>query len=173
MRHIIDNSGLGSVLITTRDFNVAREIASSTFQIQPFNIIDGAQLLLGVVGQTKTSPEALQSAENISTILGGLPLALTQIGRFIAQRKMPIQNFLSLYERHQSRVDSQRNAHDDYEHTIDTVWKISLDTLKGNTERFHKLLAFLEPDSISKQILVQGADLIDGEEFGFLKDELE
>lgn len=170
---MIPNTGVGSVLVTTRDFNIARELAHSTFQLQPFNTEEGARLLLRVVGFNSTEAAVSQSAREISQALGGLPLALTQIGRFIAQRKLPIAKFLPLYERNQSRVDAHQTTHDDYEHTLSTVWQLSLDGLEGNAELLQKILAFFEPDSISEKVLAQGSRFTEINTFEFLSDELE
>lgn len=173
VRLAMPDADRGSILLTTRDPNLARELADSTLPISPLDTSEGAQLLLRIVGQDSKLDTLLETAKDISAALGGLPLALAQIGRFIAQRKLPIQGFLALYERHRGRVDKHRDVNDDYGHTLSTVWQMSLDSLQGPAETLQKLLAFFEPDSIPEVILAEGSGLSQNKTFDFLNDEME
>jgi hypothetical protein len=83
-------------------------------------------MLLKAVGIENSSPSDKEHAVAISRAFGGLPLALTQIGRFITQRKLSLQDFLPLYERYSSRIDARKAPGSDYEHTLSTVWMFLL-----------------------------------------------
>ncbi|KAL9078490.1 MAG: hypothetical protein Q9157_002578 [Trypethelium eluteriae] len=163
----------GSVLLTTRDFNAAHAPATSGLHVQPFDYILGSQLLLDIIGLDVNVESNRLKAEEIARTLGGLPLALNQIGGFITQRKMPLQDFLPLYERNAPRIDSRKTGLSDYDHTLSTVWEMSLTRLSGDSVELLQLMAFLEPDSIHEEILVEGSKNSGESQFQFMQDEME
>jgi hypothetical protein len=162
----------GSVLLTTRDFSVATTLVAKHIPVDVLGEEDGSKMLLKALGHDHISPEDEQHASAISKNFGGLPLALTQIGGFIKQRKMSLKEFLPLYERHSAKIDARKIPGSDYEHTLNTVWDVSLKKLTENSTRLLNLLSFFDPDGISEDILLQGSQDID-DEFSFLSDEME
>ena len=109
----------------------------------------------------------------ISKAFGGLPLALNQIGGFISQRKLPLQDFLPLYERYASKIDARKAPGSDYEYTLSTVWDISLEKLTSASTHLLGLLSFFDPDEVSEDILLHGSKGLDDEKYMFLFDEFE
>lgn len=162
----------GSVLITTRDFNAARGPASAGFYVQPFNDATGSDVLLHIIGLDTNLPSNQEKARAITQALGGLPLALNQIGGFISQRKLPLHDFLPLYERNSAKIDSKKTGFSDYDHTLSTVWEMSLSKLPKDSGKLLNLLAFFEPDAIHELVLTEGSKLLEDEEFEFLHDEM-
>ncbi|KAF4459095.1 tetratricopeptide repeat-containing [Fusarium albosuccineum] len=133
---------------------------------------DGSKMLLKALDLDRPSPDDEEHALAISKTFGGLPLALTQIGGFIKQRKMSLKEFLPLYERHSARIDARKAPGSDYEHTPSTVWDVSFEKLTEISTRLLNLLSFFDPDGISEDILLQGSrDIHD--EFSFLSDEMD
>ena len=112
-------------------------------------------------------------ANAITQTLGGLPLALSQIGGFITQRRLPLQDFLPLYERNSAKIDSRKTGISGYEHTLSTVWEMSISKLSGDSYMLLNLLPFFQPDAIDELVLIEGSKLLEDTEFGFLKDEME
>lgn len=163
----------GSILITTRNFNAAHSPASAGWQVRPFDDATGSTVLLNLVGLDFTLQRNQEKATAITQTLGGLPLALNQIGGFIAQRKLPLQDFLPLYERNAAKIDTRKTGLSDYEHTISTVWEMSIGDVAGNSHHLLNLLAFFDPDAIHELILLEGSKQIAQAEFEFLKDEME
>jgi len=141
--------------------------------VQPFDDDTGSDVLLHMVGLDNKLPSNQEKAKGITRALGGLPLALNQIGGFISQRKLPLQDFLPLYERNSAKIDSRKTGLGKYDHTLSTVWEMSLSKLSGNPCRLLNLLVFFEPDSIHELVLTEGSKLLDDEEFEFLHDEME
>jgi hypothetical protein len=166
-------NGLGSVLLTSRDFNAARSPASAGFHVQPFDDATGSDVLLHLVGLETNLPSNQEKARVITHALGGLPLAINQIGGFISQRKFPLQDFLPLYERNSAKIDARKTGLSDYEHTLSTVWEISLSKLTGDPCTLLNLLVFFEPDAIHEVVLTEGSKSLDDNEFEFLHDEME
>ena len=92
----------------------------------------------------------------------------------MSQRKIPLSDFLPLYEKHTARIDKKKPAGSDYEHTLSTVWDVSFSKLPGSSIELLNLLAFFNPDGVHEQILIEGSR--DGdikERFPFLGDEME
>ncbi|KAJ9648289.1 hypothetical protein H2199_001142 [Coniosporium tulheliwenetii] len=163
----------GSVLLTTRDFNAARSPAPTGLHVQPFDDATGSDVLLRLVGLDAKLPSNQEKARAITHALGGLPLALSQIGGFISQRKLPLQDFLPLYERNAAKIDSRKTGLSDYEHTLSTVWEMSFSKISGNSRKLLDLLVFFEPDAISELVLTEGSKLVHDEGFNFLQDDMD
>ncbi|ELR03921.1 hypothetical protein GMDG_06452 [Pseudogymnoascus destructans 20631-21] len=149
-------------------------LAETGFHVQPFDDITGSNVLLRLVGLDSNLSSNQEKAREITQALGGLPLALNQIGGFITQRKCPLQEFLALYERNAAKIDSRKTGFNEYEHTLSTVWEMSFSKLSGDSCTLLNVLAFLEPDAIDEAILVEGSKLPNwDEEFDFLSDEMD
>jgi len=162
----------GSVLVTTRDFAVASTLVSQHIQVTALDESDGSKMLLKAVELNDPSPSDTQHAIAISRTFGGLPLALTQIGGFVTQRKLSLQDVLPLYERYSARIDARRAPGSDYEHTLSTVWDVSFEKLTETSTCLLNVLSYFSPDSIPEVILSQGSDGLD-EYFSFLSDPME
>lgn len=173
LRHAWPTNGEGSILITTRDANAVHSPASKGFHVQPFDVEDGSEVLLSLVGQDYTSTSNREKAVEITKSLGGLPLALTQIGGFIVQRKLSLRDFLSLYERNASKIDARKTGISDYEHTLSTVWEMSMKKLEGDAHTLFNMLPYFQPDCIDELILSQGSKSLHEPAYEFLQDDME
>ncbi|OIW23392.1 TPR-like protein [Coniochaeta ligniaria NRRL 30616] len=165
----------GSVLITTQNISVATsKLATQRVQVEPVTDEDGRKMLLKAVelDDDEVTPEHAEHALAISRAFGGLPLALTQIGGFINERSLALEDFLSLYEKQSTKIDARKAPDSDYEYTLSTVWNMSCERLSGSSTYLFNLLTFFEPDSISEDILTQGSRGLD-EDFSFLSDEID
>ncbi|KPM44898.1 hypothetical protein AK830_g1657 [Neonectria ditissima] len=162
----------GSVLVTTRDFTVATSLVAKHVSVDALGDEDGSKMLLKALDLDHVSPDDEQHALAISKTFGGLPLALTQIGGFIKQRKMALREFLPLYERYSSKIDARKAPGSDYEHTLSTVWNVSFERLTETSTRLLDLLSFFDPDGISEDIFLKGSQNLN-DEFSFLSDEMD
>ena len=162
-------------MITTRNPNLALDPAAGGLQLQTFNEFDGANFLMKLINVDTHSQLNQSLAKEISHALGSLPLALNQIGSFMNQRKMPMKDFLPLYKRTAERIDSKKTGITNYEHSISTVWEMSLNKLSGHNRLLQHILAFLDPDSIDQKILLEGSQPFVAEhpDIEFLSDELD
>lgn len=164
---------MGSVLLTSRDFNAASSLASHGLDLQPFDADTGALILLQLLGIEAPSDVQKSEGRKIASLLGGLPLALDQIAGFITQRKMRLQDFLPMYERNSAKIDARNHGFSDYPHTLATVFDMNLSNLSGSAVHLLNLLGFLEPDTIANSIFVEGASLVQDPDLDFLADEME
>jgi hypothetical protein len=122
--------------------------------------------------ETYTESEST-AAKKIMQTLGGLPLAINQISGFIVQQRLALDAFLPLYERNSVRIDARKVVRGDYEHTISTVWELSLGQLSGPSRTLQTILAFLDPDKVHESVLREGGEAIQEGDFEFLGDEME
>ncbi|KAI5457573.1 P-loop containing nucleoside triphosphate hydrolase protein [Mariannaea sp. PMI_226] len=143
----------GSLLLTMRDFTVATSLVNKHLLVDALGDEDGRKMLLKALNLDHTSPDHAQHAFAISKTFGGLPLALTQIGGFIKQRKMSLKEFLPLYERYSAKIDARKAPGSDYEHTLSMK-------LTETSTRLLNSLSFLTPMNID-------------DEFSFLSEELD
>jgi hypothetical protein len=173
LRHVWPANGQGSILLTTRDPSAAHSPASGGAQIQPFDSSTGSKFLLNIVGLDSSSSSNLEKAEAITETLGGLPLALNQIGGFITQRRLPLQEFLPLYERNSAKIEARKTGIGGYEHTLSTVWEMSMTKLSGDAQTLLAMLPYFQPDEIQEDIFINGSNLLEDAEFFFLQDEME
>lgn len=139
----------------------------------PFDDNAGSEVLLRLIGLDEKNAAYREHARQISSIMGGLPLALSQIGGFINHRKVPLHEFLALYEHNSARIDARKTGLTNYDHTLSTVWSVSLARLPQDSSTLLNLLAFLDPDGIHEEILTEGSQQdLDGK-FAFLNDRME
>ncbi|KAL4735582.1 TPR-like protein [Aspergillus similis] len=164
---------VGSILITSRDPTVAFSLASNGCQVTPFDTDAGSQALLHIIGIKIDSETDREDAKAITSAMGGLPLALNQIGGFIVQRKISLKSFLPLYNRNSARVDAKGTVSIGYGHTLATVWEMALCRITGSAKILHEILSFLNPDNIPQAFLVNGVLKIKEESLDFIADEME
>ncbi|KAK1246392.1 hypothetical protein MKX08_000194 [Trichoderma sp. CBMAI-0020] len=163
----------GSILVTTQDLIIATPLATTYASIGTLDDEDGSRLLLKavVLDNNSLTDEQQTAAIAIAKTFDGLPLALTQIGGFIKQRKLALSEFLPLYERHSPKINARRAPGSDYEHTLSSVWNVSFERLTENSTHLLNLLSLFHPD-VLEDILLQGSENID-EAFDFLSDEMD
>lgn len=177
----------GSILVTTRDSSAGFSPATQGLQVHPFNEVDGATAFLSLIREDPNNPQNQALAREISQELGGLPLALSQMSGYIIQQKLVLQKFLPLYKRNRAKIHNRKAGISDYEHTLGTVWEMSLSSLTGHAASLQKLLAFLDPDMAHELVLITAMEKIierkeneeldedeeDEHELAFLTDEME
>ena len=132
----------------------------------------GSEALIKTIGLNMTPANKQQASAIISTF-GGLPLALSQVGGFIAQHKIPLPEFLPLYHRNAPSIDAKSTTSTNYTHTLTTVWEASLNKLSGNAQLLLQILAFLNPDSIHESIFKEGALHVQNSILEFVRNEIE
>ena len=165
-------TGQGSILITSRDFSASFSPAAVGFHVKPFDDEMGASALLSLINQKDSSLAARAVAIRVSHELGGLPLAINQIGGFIVQRRIALKDFLPLYEKNAAKIHARKSGLSAYEHSLSTVWKLSIENLSGDAYTLQRLLAFFDPDKIDEAVVTADATDLHAD-FGFLKDEIE
>ena len=154
------DKGLGSILITSRDPQAKKYFRSSTYghDLKPLSEEEGAKLMERL---TKAQEPFGQnnSLNQVSKLLGGLPLAISQMAGIIVEYRISSYNaFLKLYNEagakqlHKLGMNSTKTG---YIRNLSTVW--ALDTLPLETLTMFQVISLLDPDRIPEIILISGA----------------
>lgn len=159
----------GRILVTSRDSVGAIGLVSSDSCVRPFDAKAGSEALLKIVGLDLGSDQNKRHASAISSAFGGLPLALGQMGAFIARSRIPLKDFLPLYYRNATAIDVKNTINVYYSLTLANVWDTSLRKLPENAQMLLRVLAFLNPDNIQKSLLTSEVKI---PILQFMKDEL-
>jgi hypothetical protein len=141
--------GPGSVLITSRNpFSWTKSLP-----LKPFTSDEAINFLLKLTNR-KLSDVDKESLTNVSSRLGGLPLALTQMASIIVTKQLSFRQFLDSYnEREGQRELLQFQAgvkSPSHEHTVASVW--AFENLKHGRKLLN-VLSMLDPDNIPERLL--------------------
>jgi tetratricopeptide (TPR) repeat protein/DNA-binding XRE family transcriptional regulator len=173
VKEFLPTKGNGAVLLTTRLQAVGTHIRK--IDLDTLTLEEGIQFFqarVGIGGEPGSkvlSETERQAAEQLYTLLGGLPLALEQAAAYMEERKCSLADYVPLYEKQRAIFLTRRpNPVDpeDYPHSVATTWLVSFQQVEqANPDAVHllHLLAFLHPDAIPEEALLQGA-----EEWGLL-----
>lgn len=161
----------GHMLLTTRSQAVA-ELASNLRldKMQPEEgallLLRRAHMLLPSASLDTLSDADRQKALDLSLLLDGLPLALDQAGAYIGETGCSLLEYIQLYHKHRKELLERRSErqklYTDYKESVATTWLISFSRVEQQCPAAAKLLdlcAFLHPDAIPEDILLEGTYL--------------
>ncbi|KAI1119701.1 hypothetical protein F5Y10DRAFT_291536 [Nemania abortiva] len=155
----------GCIIITSRDPAAAR-VANAGIDVPPFSSTEGETFFVSLLTRRSDSAAAeLHDAKLVKGIvkeLGYLPLAITQVASFIVEHSCTLEEFQEL------RTEIQRTnqylwdmdsstTNLFYEHSLATVWKVSLAKLSPNSIRLLRILSFLDPDGVPEHLIWDGS----------------
>ena len=162
----------GSILITSRDLTIAYGTRAKTVHVQPFAENKGSIALLSLLN-TPASAENQELARKVVEALGGLPLAISQMGKYIVQRRIGLEKFLQLYKSNATKIEARGSNSGGYEHTLNTVWEVSLEQLPPSSSSLLRILAYLDPDKIQESVLLEGGKALAEQELEYLHDDMD
>lgn len=150
--------GPGCVLFTSRDPMAKRfnYLALNGIDLKPFDVDEGSRFFSKLTMKEGDSSDVVR-------ILGGLPLAMTQMAGIIVRRDLTFEEFARTYNEEESREElmqlrlDQRRSRSGYEHTLASVW--ALESLKHGRALL-EVLSFLDPDRIQEGILTSHPDVV-------------
>ncbi|KAJ5710116.1 hypothetical protein N7493_009708 [Penicillium malachiteum] len=143
----------GSILITSRHENVALEVITQSLKISPFSAEQGSTLILKTLHRNSYSEDEKKGSEALSTVLGGLALAITVATMQIRLKRMPIQKFVQSYiENRPSLQSSSKIKNVFYKHSLDTVWKTAFSSMDSNAAFIFDTACFCAPDNVPMSI---------------------
>jgi tetratricopeptide (TPR) repeat protein len=160
----------GHILITTRSQLTGR-FAQRT-DINPLPNKEGALLLLRYAGRLseqrplqEVADQDIALAQQISEELGGLPLALSQAGAYIDETACSLSSYYQQYQKRRAALLQWRGR---YAHVhpeaVATTWSLSFEKVESDNPIAAKLLrfcAFLAPDAIPEELLIQALKGLD------------
>ncbi|KAF2230784.1 hypothetical protein EV356DRAFT_324935 [Viridothelium virens] len=144
--------GPGSILVTSRNphsWTTSREL-------KPFSINEATEYLLKLTDRDASKEEKV-SAAKIAARLGGLPLALAQMGAIITHRSLSFGEFLRFYEERGSQqelldwnINHARPQLSNYGNNVASVW--AFDSLGKGARILLNVLSMLDPDRIPERL---------------------
>ena len=162
--------GPGSILITSRN----PHSWSTSLELKPFSTHEATEYLLRITGRDVDDVERA-SVVAIAKRLGGLPLALAQMGSIISHQSISFSEFLRTYE---GRGGQQELLHwplsdirprpTNYENSVASIW--AFDSL-GTGATLLNILSMLDPDGIPESLFDHDDTKHDHPEVDELKNE--
>jgi hypothetical protein len=155
-------TSVGSIIITSRNPLAMDSVYTPTVGINlaPFDLAEAAPFLQ-TLSQREFQVNSLESCRKIVELLGGLPLAITQMGGIIRRRHLSLEDFLIYYENDSKRLHEMQvpGQNPTYNQTVSSVWM--LDALSKEATALLQVLSFLDPDRISEEILFGNTKHVD------------
>jgi tetratricopeptide (TPR) repeat protein len=178
----------GNILFTTRTESLANTLASAAGQQHQVlelcspNVHDAAKLLLRHI-QGDADDAIVSKAKDVASCVGCLPLAVAQAGSFMKETGTNLDKMLNLYKSEHKievcymhiptvlptlivhlKVMNWENKLSDYEvKSVATTFTSQLEDLtcrSPDASNLLKLLSFLDPESISLDMIIQGAEVV-------------
>src|SRR5579859_3093429 len=158
----------GHVIITTRAIALGR--FARLLLVETFSQEQGILFLLRRAGLialdadiSQALPEDQALAQQITQEVGGLPLALDQIGAYLETTGSSLAAYWQQYQRHRlDLLKDYRGMLVDHP-PVATTWSLSFARVEERNPAAADLLrlcAFLAPDVIFEDLLIQGADTL-------------
>ena len=166
-------SNKGSIIITSRSPAVAARRAKKTMHLKSFEEGPAVDILYELTGLQPADENDAKAAKEICQLIGGLPLAMVHMSSFIQDRRYSYEEFLALYKKHTERIFVKDQSQVDYDHTLNTVWDLSLQSLSPNARVLLDLLSLFDPDSIPERLLIGTRAEIVEPRLKFLNDDFE
>lgn len=156
----------GHILLTTRA--QATGGVASSIAIEKMGQEEGILLLLRRAGYLapdapleQASEEQQTQARAITEAMGGLPLALDQVGAYIEETGCNLSDYLELYRTHHKQLLQRRSSfRTDHPEPVASTWALSFFNVEQANPAAADLLrlcAFLNPDAIPEETITDGA----------------
>ncbi|KAL8786847.1 MAG: hypothetical protein Q9195_008040 [Heterodermia aff. obscurata] len=168
--------GNGSILITSRHEDAA--MLGKTVRLSGMDEREGLDLLRRRTEQNLSDPAIREEGIKILHTLGHLPLAIDQAAAYIRQQRLPLHQFLQIYESQKETVLSQKHVYWDYKKKLHgeereetplgvlTTWELSIQQVSGArshqcaVEHLLTIAAFLGQIEVSESLFREYAHRI-------------
>ena len=182
LQDVVPSQHSGHILITTRTHRTGHFV--HRVDLSPMQIDDSALLLLRRAKRltphatlAEVSETDSNLAKEIAQATGGLPLALDQAGAYIEETGRSLADYMGLYQTHSSSLLKRRGASSrDHPASVTTTFSLAYEKLKTQNPTSVELLefcAFLHPDAIFEEMLVDGAVAFDASLCAIVTDPIE
>ncbi|KAF7717274.1 NB-ARC domain-containing protein [Penicillium ucsense] len=152
--------GKGHVIVTTRDRDIADQFATcreSKLVLAGLDVEEGSDLLLDYAGPDLSARDL---SRNIVNELGGMPLALCQMGTYIRQTDTTLDEFYLMLreQKHSIRLYSDEASTSSlrYSHTLTSYCDLSFAELSEVERHLLAVIAFFQTDEIQESFVTKG-----------------
>lgn len=146
--------GNGIIVTSRRVQNVrVTDAPSAEIGVTDVNDQTGAEMLFKYLGRSASSDKEHATAQEISKVVGGLPLAIAAIAGYV-QSNHTLEEFLASFNQSSGFWRSAKTpALGQYERTLSTVFECALHDLDDDTLQFLRTLSLLNPDGVPQELL--------------------
>jgi hypothetical protein len=152
------NGAKGTIIVTTRNTEVARLYPAFKIEVQPFSNVDSRKFLIKIVyadAEEDYDPNSadIASADHVASALGHLPLALDLVGSYTASRGMTLPRFREVHGEYDRKFIFQNPASlywdaQAYQRSLNSTFTFNLEFMDSSTRLLIDLVAFLDPDGV-------------------------
>ncbi|KAM0259455.1 hypothetical protein ACHAPA_010732 [Fusarium lateritium] len=161
LQQYLPAGGRGSIIITTRNQNLFQPPITAWTHLKCFDDEEGKEFLLKNLPQESMNGDDTDTkrATMISQACGGLPLALSQVHRFIGALNLSLEEanvkFSALETFVNVSSDLNRLPQPDYYHQtgVPSLWDEPLEALNPSCSAIVRFVAFLDPDDMPEVFL--------------------
>ena len=148
----------GSIIVTTRDPDIARALSELPIEVPLFSRPESLQFLLQVVpdAEQSCSPE-IDAIKAVASRLDDLPLALDIIRAYVQSAALSYCSFLRDYVDFDTKFlfQQERSAsHSSYQYPLSTAWTMTFAGMRGDTKELIERLVLFDPDTIPLEVLL-------------------
>ncbi|KAI0101705.1 hypothetical protein GGR51DRAFT_563166 [Nemania sp. FL0031] len=147
----------GSIIVTSQNPQI-QHLTQHNIQLKPLTLSEGASLIQTYLNRGRSEEDA---AKELSSTLGGHPLAIIHFVGYISRSQCPIDQISrDLNQRlKSSRIWNMVDAYGSsdaraYKHSLRTVWDLALDRLTDDSRLLLECMAFLDPDHTQVELFV-------------------
>jgi hypothetical protein len=153
----------GSILITTRRTDLAQMTKwdkASQIILEGLSLDESRRLLLkytqpGLDTKDIRSHSEFKLAGDIAKLAERLPLALSLIAGYILVSRCSLTDFVELWDERRRNVQTQGEIPaSSTEAALETAWNLGLREVPPDARELLNILAFLDPDTIQSEMLV-------------------
>lgn len=151
-------SGCGSIVLTSRDPFMRCPTTATRHQLECLSTEDSVKMLKKISHCEMDTEDNNCAAKTITDRLGGLPLAIDQIGSIIWRRSLSLTDFARDFSE-SSDFHQLYDEYDDitsYERNLGSVW--AFDSLEAEDKAAFSLLgvlSMLDPTCIQEELILQ------------------
>ena len=152
--------GQGSILFTTRA-SAVRALAPS-LEVEALPLEEGVKLLLRrAAREDEVTEREREEASAIVLALDRFPLAIDQAGAYLEETGCSLADYLQIYQQHQYQLLARRGKQvSGYPDSVATTWSLAFERIEQSDPAAAELLrlcAFVAPDQIPEELLIEGA----------------
>ena len=157
--------GKGHILLTTRD---AATGSLANFEVDKMEkresmelLLRRAKILTAHAPLSQASEADQTTASTIVEEMDGLPLAIDQAGAYIEETHCSLSAYLKAYQKRRNELLRQRGrVNKDHPDSVATTWSLNFEQVEQQrpiAADLLRFLAFLAPEAIPEELIVNGA----------------
>ena len=152
--------GCGAIIVTSQVAGSFSQALSFHIVPPPLSTEEGSRLLLELMQCNQPSEQDMASAEGVSDMVGGLPIAIAHMAGYMFTSKTSpreLRQRLETEEVYEIWQKAKPCITPLYEETLDRVWHIALKELSASAIELLYVISMLNPDAIPDELLERWA----------------